>query len=206
MPRKLPPYSIEALHERQLSVFKSMAQSDVGVAIPAALHYCAMRNIAAPAWLVKASANLLCELLRSVTYKERTPACKIVTQHRRTIRDHARYDQVCVDREQQKRFRSEVAELRALLKNSHHGSKVQKRLQTRLKEKEIILKRLGHTLNDACNYASMTLAKTGARGRWNVMKLRYLSVRKDMKDHKRAMRYYMFEPEFLRELRLKHFV
>jgi len=55
-----PLCSIEELHEQQLGVFESMARSDVGVVIPAALHYCAEHDVVAPAWLVKASADLLC--------------------------------------------------------------------------------------------------------------------------------------------------
>jgi hypothetical protein len=207
VPRFERPFcSIEELHEQQLGVFESMARSDVGVVIPAALHYCAEHDVVAPAWLVKASADLLCELLCSVTYKERNLASNIVTQHRRNMRDRARYDEVCDAREQQKLFRSEITELRALLKDSGHGPKVQKRIRDRLKEKEKILKRLGHTLNDACKYASMALAKTEARGRWSVMKLSYLRVNKNMKDQKLAMRYYIFESQFLRKLRLKNFV
>ena len=61
MPRfERPLCSIEELHEQQLGVFESMARSDVGVVIPAALHYCAEHDVVAPAWLVKASADLLC--------------------------------------------------------------------------------------------------------------------------------------------------
>jgi hypothetical protein len=155
---------------------------------------------------VKASANLLCELLRSFTYKERNRASNIVTEHRRNMLDHARYDEVCEAREQQKRFRPEIAELRALLKDSGHGPKVQKRIRDRLKGKEKILKRLGHTLNDACNFASIALAKTEARGGWSLMKRRYLDVNKSMKDPKLAMRYHIFASQFLRKFRFKNFV
>jgi hypothetical protein len=73
-------------------------------------------ELGAPAWLVKASAELLCITLQSNSPKKRGRAAGLVTRYCQDMKDFARWDEVCVIREQQKNYRKQVKELRALPK------------------------------------------------------------------------------------------
>lgn len=194
MPRFERPFrSIEELHETQLDIFAKMIRTGVAVAIPAAEYYCSEHGLAAPAWLTKASVNLHCNTLRGDTTKKRGRASGPVTRYRQDMIDFARWDEICVVREQQKIFRRQVAKLRALAKVPRHM----------LNEKEKMLNRLGHTFDDAYEYVSKDLKKTNARGGWDTMRRSYREVERISKDPTQAMRYHQLDSQFLRRLGIK---
>src|ERR1019366_7469061 len=93
-----------------------MFRSGVAIAIPAAADYCAEHGLAAPAWLVNASADLLCITLRRDTRKKRSRAAGLVTRYCQGMIHFARWDEVDLVLEQRKDCRREIAELRTLPK------------------------------------------------------------------------------------------
>ena len=195
------PYrSIEELHETQLDDFETMSRSGVAVAIPAALHYCAEYGLSAPAWLVSASADLLCITLRSDTRRKRGRAARLVARYRQDMVHFARWDEICVAREQQKIFSKQVKELRTLPKAKGELLEKQRKL---INEQEEMLKRLGHTFDDAVEYARQRLKKTKATGRWDTMRSSYRLVQRHHKDPTQAKRYQVFSASFLHKLGIK---
>jgi hypothetical protein len=195
------PYcSIEELHETQLNDFEAMFRSGVAVAIPAALHYCAEYELGAPAWLVKASAELLCITLQSNSPKKRGRAAGLVTRYCQDMKDFARWDEVCVIREQQKNYRKQVKELRALPKAKGELLDKQKKL---ISEQEEVLVRLGHTFDDAFECASKSLKKTKASGGWDTIRRSYKEVERNLKNPAQAKRYHVFSTQFLHKLGIK---
>ena len=195
------PYcSIEELHETQLNDFEAMLRSGVAVAIPAALHYCAEYGLGAPAWLVKASADLLYINLRRNSPKKRGRAAGLVTQYCQDMKDFARWDEVCVIREQQKNYRKQIKELRALPKAKGELLDKQKKL---ISEQEEMLIRLGHTFDDAFECAFKSLKETKARGGWDTIRRSYKEVARNLKDPAKAKRYHVFSPQFFRKIGIK---
>jgi hypothetical protein len=195
------PYcSIEELHETQLNDFESMFRSGVAVAIPAALHYCAEYGLGAPAWLVKASVDLLCITLQRNSPKKRGRAAGLVARYCQDMIDFGRWDEVRVIRDQQKNYRKQVKELRALPKAKGEFLQKQKKL---IGEQEQMLSRLGRTFDDAFECASKSLKETKARGGWDTIRRSYREVERNLKDPAQAMRYHVFSPQFLRKLEIK---
>jgi hypothetical protein len=194
MPRFERPFnSIEELHEIELDHLKTMFDSGVAVAVPAALHYCVEHGLDAPPWLMGAATVSHCALLRREKSKKRGRACGAVARYRQDMIDLARSDEVSVVRQVQKEFLQQVEELRAL-------PRVPREL---LEEKEKMLAWLGHTLSRAFECASMMLAQTEAFGSPEAMKRSYRQVERNSRDPKQAYRYHVLDHRFLRKLGIK---
>jgi hypothetical protein len=198
VPRFERPFrSIEELHETELDILETMFRSGSVVAVPAAADYCTVHGLVAPAWLTKASDDLLCRLLRCDPPKKLGRASSPLARYRQDGIDLARSDEVSVVREQQENLCRQVAELRALLKTPRELPQKREKL---LKEKEKMLDWLGHTLERAFECASMNLVGTEAAGAPDAVKQSYFRVGKNNKDPKQTMRYHVFETRFLRKL------
>jgi hypothetical protein len=201
MPRFERPFrSIEELHETQLDDFETMFRSGSAMAIPAAIHYCAAHGLVPPAWLTKATDDLLCSLLRGDTPKKRGRASSPVARCRQDMIDLDRWDEVCIARKQQENFRRNVTELRALPKTPRE---LPQKREILLEEHTKMHDWLEHTLDRAFECASMNLVGTEAAGRPDAVKQSYFRVEKNSRDPKQAMRYHVFETRFLRKLGLK---
>ena len=178
MPRFERPFrSIEELHETELDEFETMFRSGSVVAVPAAADYCTVHGLVAPAWLTKASDDLLCSCPAWLTKASADLFCKIlrldtpkaigrsngfITRLRQDMIDYARWDQVDAFEDTLRHIRREIAKLRALPKTPRELPQKREKL---LKEMEERLKELGANLDCAYEYAVKNLKETeAARG------------------------------------------
>jgi hypothetical protein len=185
-----PFESLQELHETELDCLKKMIESGVEIAIPAAKQYCVTHDIEVPVWLTKDSIELECANLRPGKPKRRGRTANPVARHRQDMRHYERWDAVCEIEEKQKEFRTEIEQLRTL-------PNVPPRL---LKEREEMLRRVGGTLEDRFRCASDLLAKTGSFGCPETIKASYLRVERESDDPKKAMRYHLLDPQFIRKI------
>jgi hypothetical protein len=185
-----PFESLEQLHETELNYLKRMIESGVVIAIPAAKHYCVTYGIDVPAWLTRISIELECANLRHGKRKERGRTANPVARHRQDMRHHDRWSAVCEVREKQVEVRIENEKLRTLSNVPRHF----------LKEREEMLRRVGSTFEDAFRCASDLLAKTESFGCPETMKASYLRIERECRDPKKAMRYHLLDPQFIRKI------
>src|SRR6266511_2008123 len=82
-----PNSAVEEFDRLELESFQNMVQAGVVVAVPAALHYCAEHEISAPAWLIKAALDLLCDLLKREKSTKRGRAAGAIARYRQDMID-----------------------------------------------------------------------------------------------------------------------
>lgn len=189
--------SIDEFHKAALDDFASMSRAGQTIAIPAALSHCAEHGVSAPAGLLTDAADLLNITLKNNFHKNLGARNRAMLAYRQDMIDYWRWDEICVIREQQKNLGVEIERLRALPKATGELLKRQKKL---IHERVHMLKEIGHTVDDAFQYASKRFKNTEASGGWDTMRRSYRAVTKGLKDPKQATRYYIFDPRFLRKL------
>jgi hypothetical protein len=188
-----PIASFSALHEHELARLETMAQSGVALAVPAALHYCVQHQLSPPPWLLPATTEMLCGLLKREKSTKRGRACGPVARYRQDMIDYARWDQVMVVREKQQEILKQVQKLRSL-------PTIPKSI---LDEQEKMLAWVGHTLNRAFECASMLLEGSEAFGSAEAMKRSYFQVRRNSKDSDRTLRYHQLSRHLLLKFGVK---
>jgi len=181
---------LKQLHELELDNLKRMIKSGVTIAIPAAQHYCLTYCLEVPAWLTTKSIELECTDLRRDKPKRRGRTANPVARHRQDVCHYERWSAVCEVREKQVEIPKEIEKLRARPNVPRHF----------LKEREELLCRVGSTLEDACRCASDLLAKTESFGCPETVKASYLRVEREFRDPKKAVRYYLLDPQFIRKI------
>lgn len=194
MPVASRPFaSFSALHEHELARLETMAKSGVALAVPAALHYCVQHQLSPPPWLLPATTEMLCNLLKREKSTKRGRSCGVVARYRQDMIDYARCDQVMVVRKKQQEILKQVQELRRL-------SKIPKGM---LDEREKMLAWVGRTLNRAFECASMLLEGSEAFGSADAMKRSYFQVRRNNKDPDQAPRYHQLSRHLLLKFGVK---
>jgi hypothetical protein len=185
-----PPFaSLTALHDHELFCLETMAQSGVALAVPAALHYCVQNQLSPPPWLLPATTEMLCGLLKREKPTKRGRSRGAVARYRQDMIDYARWDRVMVVRGKQQEILEQVQELRTL-------PKVPKGI---LDEREKMLAWVGRTLNQAFECAAMLLEGSEAFGSAEAMKRSYFQVKRNNRNPDQALRY----PQLSRHLLLK---
>jgi hypothetical protein len=185
-----PFKSLAQLHETELDCLRRMIESGVIMAIPAAKQYCIAHGIDVPAWLTRISIELECASLRRGKRQRRGRTANPVARHRQDMHHHDRWSAVCEVREKQAEARTEKEKLRALPNVPPHF----------LEEREELLRRVGSTFEDAYQRASDLLSKTGSFGGPKTMKASYLRVERESRNPKKAMRYHLLDPQFIRKI------
>jgi hypothetical protein len=96
-----PNHALEEFHRREMELFARMVEADITLGVPAAMHYCAEHELSVPPWLLKASLDLLCELLKREVSTKRGRSAGAVARYRQDMIDMTRWNEVCVLREKQ---------------------------------------------------------------------------------------------------------
>jgi hypothetical protein len=190
LPFKRPFESIAELHAERLECLRVTWHRELGVA--AALDYCAKHELEVPRWVVRETPGVLCNALSRLGSKKRGRSCNPVARYRQDMIDYERYDAVRDVREKQTELREVVDELRSRTKLPAQM----------LEEREKMLLWVGHTWLRAYECATMILAHTEAFGGPEAMKASYLEVRRNSRDPKQALRYYILDSSFLNGLGL----
>lgn len=181
--------SIEEFYERELQYLKAMYQSEVDIAVPVAVSYCAEYGLNEPRWLVMASAEVHCANLRGGPCK-RGRAAGAIARYRQNMIHAARWDAVREVRRMQKELRAEVEQLRKFPNVS----------PSLLAERTKMLHWVGRDLLRAYECASMILRGTDACGSPETMKTSYRVVQRSCRDRSKAVRYHVLDQRFLRRL------
>lgn len=171
-----------------------MVESDVAVAVPAALDYCVRNKLDVPPWLAVVATELLCDLMKREKSTKRGRARGFVARHRQDRIDYARWDQVKVVRQKQIELHEQVAALRAL---PHIPPGM-------LQERQRMLDWVGCTLNRAYECAALLLEGSEAFGGPDAIKRSYFQVERNSHDPGQILRYHLLDPRFLSRLGLKH--
>jgi hypothetical protein len=183
-----PAESLIDLHERRMDWLKIMFDGGNAIAIPAAIQYCSMNDMAVPRWLIQATAAQYPHLLRTDAPKKRGRSVSWVDRHRQDMRDYARWDEVKCVREKQVEIREEVEFLRVNPTKASPG---------RAEDREKMLVWVGRSLKRAFDCASMLLAESDAFGGPDAIKASYLTVEKVNRTQSQPLRYHMLDERFL---------
>lgn len=186
--------AIVAFHEREMEWLRLMVQGGSAVAVAAALNYCEEHKWSAPDWLISASKDLLCNLLKAERPARRGRAATHVARHRQDTIDFTRWSTVHWQRESQKKLLHEVEIIKEERRNLPRD---------RCEDRENLQKWLGTTLNRAFECSAMILEGTEAYGSPETIKRSYLKVERAMSNSAEAIRYHQLDPQFLMKLGIK---
>jgi len=194
MPRLARPVnSIEGFHAREIDHLATMVRSDVAVAVPAALNYCAEHQLPAPAWLLEAATDLLCDLLKREKSNRRGRAAGFLARYQQDVIDYARWSEVDAVRQKQPEILEEVQHLRTI-------KDVPRKL---LEEREKMLAWVGSSLSRAFECSSMLLQGSSAFGSPEAIKRSYFQVRRNSKNPRYRLRYHLLDRSIRRKLGLR---
>lgn len=182
------------LFQRELDHLRGMASSGFVVAIPAALHFCQKWSQPVPDWLLAASTQLLCRLLKGDEPKRRGRAASHIARLRQDVIDYTRWSAVKEQRESQLDLLEQVQSIRM----RHSDLPVAIR-----EDREKLQAWLGTTLERAFECSTMSLEGTTAYGSPEAIKRSYFKVEAHMADPVQRLRYKQLDPEFLKELGVK---
>jgi hypothetical protein len=130
-----------------------------------------------------------CLHLRGNVPKERGRSAGIINRYRQDAIDYMRWEAVIEVREQREALQKDVSELSVL---------PGRRARDLLTERTKLLDWVGTNNDGAFECASLLLAETPARGGPDAIKKSYRTVRKNMCNPARALRYRVVDPQFLR--------
>lgn len=192
----MPDYNggLRAIHERDMKCMESMVQEGIAVAVPAALQYCFEHKCPVQEWLLAASVELLCNLLRAEKGKRRGRAGTHIARYRQDGIDFSRWSTVHWQRESQKDLVRQVEEVRAYKDERYNDLR---------RDREQLQEWLGTSLSRAFECSAMLLEGTEAFGSPEAIKRSYFKVERNMADPARAIRYYQLDPHFLMKLGIK---
>jgi hypothetical protein len=184
---------IEDPHEQQLRYLEEMT-SHQEMAAAAALYYCVEHKLSAPEWAVRRGSALICNLLSREKLGKRGRASGFVARYRQDLIDVERWDAVQMAREKQKELRKEVERIR----QAPHWP------EARRKDRENLLKWLGHDWPRAYECAAMSLRGRRAYASPDAIRRSYLKVQKHFeKGQGDATRYCLLYEPFLRAVGLE---
>jgi hypothetical protein len=171
-----------------------MVNGGVAVAVPAALDFCQKWRVPVPDWLIDASVELFCELLKNErpTRRGRTPTH--VARARQDNIDFTRWSTVKWQRDAQKDLLDQVESIRQDPDCVGPGWR---------EDREQQQKWFGTTLERAFECASMLLEGTDAFGSPDAIKRSYFKVERSSEDAATRHRYYQIDPQFLMKLGIK---
>lgn len=179
------------LFERELDHLRNMANAGFVVAVPAALHFCKKWRQEIPDWLLSASIELLCSLLKGDQPKRRGRAASHIARLRQDNIDYNRWGTVLAQRDAQRDLLEQVESLRSWRDDVPPAIR---------EDREKLQAWLGTTLERAFECSTMTLEGTRAFGSPDAIKRSYFKVETAMASRTKALRYTQLDPEFLRTL------
>jgi hypothetical protein len=187
------PSASDDFNRREMELLRQMLASGVVIAVPAALHYCHEYKCQAPDWLLAASLELICELLKSEKPKRRGRASSHIARYRQDRIDYDRWGTVVWMRDAQKDLAHQVEVARS----------VPNVPRAYLKDREKLHAWLGSTLDRAFQCATIILEGNESFASPDAIKRSYFKVERNMADPTKAMRYYQLYVEFLPKVGLK---
>ena len=186
---------ISVLDLEQLDILKRMVEAGSELAPAAALHYCAEIGLPAPTWVVEAASRSLCGHLNPNTRKKRGRSAGPIERYQQDMIDFMRWDQLVQCRYNQKKLQNDAELLRTDYKDLP------------LSEKQSHLKMINWAGRDwlrAYDCVSMMLRGTPAFGGPDAIKASYCRVEQNNRHPVEKWRYFLFDPEFLESIGLKH--
>ena len=187
MPEPRRPFrSLAELDAQRLRYFEKMLEAGAMVAVPAALHYCEENQVAVPPWLLKATTELLCDLLKREKSVRRGRSCGSVARYRQDMIDFTRWDCVLEVR----RYQVELKDCMAML---HDRPDIPANIRV---DREKMHAWVGSTFDRAYECASMMLRGSQAFGSPEAMKRSYHQVKRNNSDPAQTMRYHLFDYSF----------
>jgi hypothetical protein len=186
--------SLDEVHQRQLSWFRTMAEGGSELAPAAALDYCARNGVTVPAWAMEIATVGYCNALTGFAPKKLGRSSGPIERYRQDINDHARWDEIIHLRFKQTELREHVEMMRARGQTSKAiPSEAAKNLAW-----------VGHTMERAYECASMLLRETPAFGGPDAMKASYFRVIQTNREQAQPLRYHLFDPRFLARIGIEH--
>lgn len=140
------------IDERRFEIFRSMAQSEIGVL--ALLDYCNEHEIVPPPWARLAAVDLLCDLIKRERTTRRGRSGGIYNRFRQDLIDAERHNEVYCIREKQREL-ADSTEVNSTPDPSDPSVVIERRQQHVW---------FGSSLDRACEIASLYLAKTRSFG------------------------------------------
>jgi hypothetical protein len=185
-----PFESIGQLHENELEQFRMMFDAGTDLAVTAALNYCNKYRLNPPLWVIAESDKLQCAALRG-TPKKRGRSTGTVSRYVQDGIDYRRWDTVVEVLEYRESLPEKIRSLSRSVKPSAETQRICL---------ERNLRWTGTNDEDAFACASMLLKHTPAFGGPDAVKKSYYKVIRNSRSQSTAMRYYILDPEFLRNL------
>jgi hypothetical protein len=180
--------AVDEIDRKELDKFQGMAAGGVAVAVPAAVHYCLENEVPVPQWLLKASLDLLCDLLRREKSTKRGRAAGAAARYRQDMIDFMRWNEVFVLREKQQMHQQSLIDHSDMVGSDRYA------------EEAARAQWLGRSLSRIFECVSEVLERTEAFGSPVSIERSYREVERNMRSTSGALRYAIFHPLFVRML------
>jgi hypothetical protein len=186
---------ISRLDLEQLDILKRVVEAGSELGPAAALHYCAEIGLPAPTWVVEAASQTYCAHLNPKTPRKRGRSSGSIERYQQDMIDLMRWEQLVDCRYNQKKCQHDAELVRTDARD----------LPTRYRESYLKMADwAGRDWLRAYECASMMLRGTPAFGGPDAVKASYCRVERNNKDPVEKWRYFLFDPEFLETIGLKH--